>query len=70
MKYVLACLVFVMTVPIVTSDAQATTCVRRAATCQRLGGGGACNEPYRLATCRKSGVYTAPDGTAQEAKDR
>jgi len=70
MKSVLACLVLMMTVPMATSDAEATTCARRAATCQRVGGGGACIEPYRLAECRKTGVYTAPNGTTQEAKDR
>jgi hypothetical protein len=70
MKYVLTCLALLAVLPVATSTAEATTCASRASTCQRVGGGGACQEPYRLASCRKTGVYTAPNGKTQEAKDR
>jgi hypothetical protein len=53
------------------SPADATTCRQRAANCVRLGGSpGNCSEPSRMASCKQSGVYTAPSGRTWEAKNR
>ncbi len=47
--------------------ANATTCQQRAANCSRLGGGQACFEPGRMASCASSKVYVAPSGRSWEA---
>jgi hypothetical protein len=77
MKYVLAGLaVIVIHAPafaqsgFTPSGTAATTCDQRARECRRIGLGGACAEPFRMAACRKTGVYTAPNGRAAEAKGR
>lgn len=53
-----------------TTFANATTCQQRAANCNRLGGGGACFESSRMASCKKTGTYVAPSGRTWEAKDK
>jgi hypothetical protein len=55
----------------IASPADATTCKQRAANCIKLGGVQAtCSEPSRMATCKQTGVYTAPSDRTWEAKNR
>ena len=77
MKYAFVCLmliadysVAVAATVMLPASAVATTCDQRARECRRAGLGGACTEPFRLANCRKTGIYTAPNGVAVEAKGR
>lgn len=67
----LAILLGVFVLTIAAAPADATTCKQRAANCVRLGGSPAnCSEPSRMATCKQSGIYTAPSGRTWEAKNR
>jgi hypothetical protein len=47
--------------------ASATTCKQRADNCNRLGGGAACYEQSRMASCAASKTYVAPSGRSWEA---
>jgi len=48
-------------------SANATTCKQRADNCNRLGGGAACYEQSRMASCAASKTYVAPSGRSWEA---
>ena len=47
--------------------ANATTCKQRADNCNSKGGGSACYEASRMASCASSKVYVAPSGRSWEA---
>jgi hypothetical protein len=51
----------------ISSAASATTCKQRADNCNRLGGGAACYDQSRMASCASSKVYVAPSGRSWEA---
>jgi hypothetical protein len=51
----------------VSAPAKATTCKQRADNCNRLGGGAACYEQSRMASCASNKVYVAPSGRSWEA---
>lgn len=64
-------LLLALSLVLVASTAEATTCNQRAANCVKLGGSkDTCYHPTRMSICKRTGEYVAPSGRTWEAKDR
>lgn len=67
MKYLIVVAAIASCIATLPTVANATTCKQRADNCNRLGGGAACYDSGRMASCASSKTYVAPSGRSWEA---